>query len=165
MRLSKRNTVWLYPATTVVLLLLVTAIGEAQIDEDEIVRYRLNAPTEVQRGTSFSIDVLFTVQPDWYIYAPGGANAAQGKIETTVVFTSSPGITKAGRMDVPDPILKDGHQVYEGDSITMRQDFNVASTIKSGKYQIKGKIIYQTCNSEICLPPESEEVVLTLKIL
>lgn len=142
-------------------LVLVLGKGNAQDVEDGIVKYKVSPPSEVRVGSKFQIDVIFTVKPDWYIYAPNGLNAELGKIETKVVFISN-GLPKTGVVKIPTPSIKDGHKVYEGDSIVMSQTFS--ATFKPGRYEIKGKITYQTCNSDICLPPVTEDIVAIVNV-
>lgn len=140
---------------------ILSISATAQNMEEEIVKYQVKAPTRVKKNEVFTINTLFTIEPNWYIYAPDGLNAAQGKIETKVVFNTKEFI-KEGKMKLSDPTIKDNHRVYEGDSIVMVQAFNAA--VKSGRYEIRGKVIYQTCNSEICLPPVTEEIIVIINV-
>lgn len=146
----------------ILLLLMITLLienGYAQDADEDIVTYTVIAPDEVQSGRAFNVDILFNVQPDWYIYAPTGKNAALGMIETKLILRLPEGISKKGKPSFPKAIRKNGHEVYEGNSITMSQALLVSSSIKPGKYEIRGKVIYQTCSSEICLPPVTEEII------
>lgn len=157
-RLSGR--IWL---ANLCLVLISWNSSQAQSEED-IVTFTINKPGEVNHGDVFQIEVIFHVAPDWYIYAPTGSNAAQGMIETNVVFALSKGITRAGKMKLPEPVFKNGHEILEGDSIRMSQQLVVASSLGQGKYAIKGKVTWQTCNNDICLPPASEEINVIIQV-
>lgn len=150
----------------IVACLLASTVTYAQDETNhKIVAYTVQKPDKVKRGEAFQVNVLFSVAAEWYIYAPTGTNAAQGMIETKVIFTSLPqGITRAGRIKLPEAQYKNGHEVYEGDKITMSQPLQAAATLKPGTYEIKGKVTYQTCNSTICLPPVTEDIVAVVNV-
>jgi hypothetical protein len=131
---------------------------------DEVVQYIIVKPDEVQRGEEFQLSVQFSIKPEWYIYAPTGNNAAQGMIETSVVFALPKGFTRVGKIKLPEPLFKDGHEVYEGKDITMSQLLRATPDLKTGQYEIKGKITWQTCNSVICLAPVTEEISALVNI-
>lgn len=148
----------------IALAMLLINQSKAQEINEEIVTYKVIAPSQIKKGKLFSINVLFKVQPNWYIYAADGNNAVQGKIETKVNFTSDQGLFKLKNIQIPEAVFKDGQSIYQGDSILISQQFNVVEHLASGRYEIKGKIIYQTCNSEICLPPITEEVITVVNL-
>jgi hypothetical protein len=145
-------------------LLAEIAMTQEQISDSNVVQYIIQQPGEVNRGTKFQIRVLFTVQYGWYIYAPTGINAAQGMIETNVIFSLPHGIVRDGKIKLPDPHFKNNHEVYEGDSIIVMRSLRTASDLKPGLYEINGKITWQTCNSEICLPPVTDEIKILVDI-
>jgi DsbC/DsbD-like thiol-disulfide interchange protein len=136
----------------------------ANAQGDDIVKYDVQKPEDVKRGEQFQIHVLFSVVPGWYIYAPTGKNAAQGMIETEVIFSLPQGIKRDGKMKIPEPVLKNGHQVYEGKEILISQVLRVLPSSKLDAYEIKGKITWQTCNSSICLPPITEDVRIIVNV-
>jgi len=137
----------------------------ASSPRENVVQYTIEKPDTIQAGKEFQICVRFTISPEWYIYAPTGNNEAQGMIETRVIYTLPAGITRVGKMNLPPPVFKDGHEIYEGKDIAMVQKLQVAADTKKGQYLIKGKVIWQTCNSIICLPPVTEEnnIVIDIK--
>lgn len=147
-------------------LMLLSCSGLTQVREavDEVVQFTLQKPDEVQPGKEFQISILLSLQPDWYIYAPTENNAAQGMIETNVVFILPKGITRAGKIKLPEPHFKNGHEVYEGKDIAISQSLQASSSLEPGKYEIKGRVTWQTCNSKICLPPVTEEIVAVVNV-
>jgi thiol-disulfide isomerase/thioredoxin len=132
--------------------------------EESPVSYLVTREISAMFGTSFEVNVTFSIQKEWYIYAPTGVNASRGKIETKVVFTPPSGISRSGKIQLPKPHYKNGYQAYEGDSITMSQKFQLSETIKPGQYEINVKVTYQTCNDEICLPPVTDEVKIIVRV-
>lgn len=145
-------------------LLSEIAMTQEQKSDNTVVQYSIQQPGEIRQGSAFEVGVLFRIQPGWYIYAPTGANAAQGMIETNVIFSLPRGIVRERKMKLPDPYFKNGHEVYEGDSIMISQVLKIAPDLKPGPYEIKGKITWQTCNSEICLPPQTDDIKIIIDV-
>lgn len=121
-------------------------------------------PHQVQAGDTFVIQAAFNIQEGWYVYAPDDINAALGKIETTMLCYKSDAMTKCGNVVVPDPVEEAGHQVYMGDNVIMKQRFHVAAETNTGFYDVGGKITYQSCNGDLCLPPETKEWNVTVEV-
>lgn len=146
-----------------VLMIPVAAQSQIDLQQKPLVTYTVNKQelTELKAGKLFSIEVELSVEPGWYIYAPTGSNAAQGMIETQVVFTLPEGLNKAGRMHVPDATLKDGYEVFTGGEITLSQPIKAK---KPGVYVLKGRIVYQTCSTGVCMPPLTEHFETTVTI-
>lgn len=132
---------------------------KAQVNKGPV-RYSLEVPQQVKRGEQFIITAVFSVQPNWYIYAPIEFNTAQGKIVTKVSFRVPEKLKTIGPLELP----KGAFGVFKGNNIRMSQKFEVEKNIVAGKYLIKANIIYQTCNDEICFPPIRETVDLEIQI-
>ena len=147
-------------------MVLTCSYGYAQHNDThaDVVAYVIEKPGKVERGKKFQISVLFTTQPTWYIYAPTGNNTAQGMIESGVKFILPKGITRAGKMKIPKAIFKHGNEIYEGAGIRMTQEFVADASLKAGTYTIEAEVTWQTCNSEICLPPVKESSMATINI-
>lgn len=116
------------------------------------VKYRLSNPVQVSAGKEFDIKVIFDLDADWHIYAPTGNNSAQGMVETKVTFQLPEGIELVGRLEMPEPYGSGSYEVFYGEGIEMIQTLKATDELKAGKYNIKAKVRYQTCNPELCLP-------------
>ena len=53
--------------------------------------------------------------------------------------------------------------VYEG-RVTMRFTLAVPQNFAKGSAEIKGKVRYQSCNDEVCFPPQTKEMKLWLNV-
>jgi hypothetical protein len=144
--------------------LLNSVCAQQSTGGNEIVQYSIEGHSQIKRGEDFPIVIFFFVRPEWYIYAPTGNNAAQGMIETNIVFSLPNGISRSTKMKIPKPQYKNGHEVYAGDSITMSQIFKISKDMKPGEYSIKGKITTQSCNNDICLPPVTNEEIIKITV-
>jgi hypothetical protein len=85
-------------ALVVTCLIMTCVWSNSAKAQGDIVKYVVEKPEGVKRGEQFQISVLFFVSPEWYIYAPTGNNAAQGMIETEVIFSLPHGIKRDGKM-------------------------------------------------------------------
>jgi hypothetical protein len=128
------------------------------------VSYAIPKRVEVTAGSSFTLTATFKVPEPWYVYAPTGDNAAQGMIETRIIFVLPQGISRLGKPQLPESRFKNGHEVYQGADIRIGQQFSLAKDLKPGEYSIKAKVTYQTCNGDICLPPQTDEVAITVVV-
>jgi thiol:disulfide interchange protein len=150
------GNVFLLPVFTFAFIFAsVSSFGQDQ----EIVTYELTKPAEVKTGEPFEINTKFVVADGWYIYAPTGVNEAQGMIETRVIFNLPQGITRAGKPKLPESQFKNGHEIYEGNSILMSQALKAS---KTGAFNVKARVTYQTCNDKICLPPRTDDLVISV---
>lgn len=142
-------------------------VGAAQPDligVGKVVNCVLDVPDQVSANTLFEVKVLLDIHPEWYIYAPTGVNAAQGMIETTVKFLLPTGMVRVGKIKSPEPLYKDGHEVYKGKNVIMVQTLRISPSVKPGEYAVKGIITWQACSSQICLPPTTEEIVVLVNV-
>lgn len=146
------------------LIMAVLAFVQLPCLSQEIVRYSVQSLPKVSRGKEFQVDVTLHIQPGWYVYAPNGVNASMGLIETSCVLQLTNGFQKISKFKFPDPEFKNGHAVYEGDSIIISQKLLVNHSTKDGKYEIKGKLKWQCCNADICLAPNEEDIIVPITI-
>jgi DsbC/DsbD-like thiol-disulfide interchange protein len=88
--------------------------------------------------------------------------ATQLKIE-------APNGIRVGSVIYPRAVLrtfkfsKNRVSVYEGRAI-MRFSVSVPASAKTGSAQLKARLRYQSCNDEVCFPPRTQEVSLSLTI-
>ena len=147
------------------MLIAMPSWALAQLASEEPVIYSIQAPKIVNTGEEFTITTVFNIQEPWYIYALTGVNTIMGMIETKISFTLPEGITKAGKIQLPEPDSKGLFEVYTGKDVKMSQVLFVNADLKPGSYNIACKIRYQTCNEDICFPSRTEKttIVVTIK--
>lgn len=143
----------MYRVILTIFALVTFHVSTAQQPVRELVTCTVQEPDIVEKEKDFDISVALAIEPGWYIYAPTGTNAAQGMIETKVVFNVPAGISRTGKMQLTEPHFKNGYEVLEGDNIVMSQAFKA---VRSGEYLIMVKVTYQSCSIDICLPPVTE---------
>lgn len=125
------------------------------------VLYDIVIPENVKVDEEFEAVIQFVTNGDWYIYAPTGTNKKHGMIETNINFNLPEGIEKIGNLRIPPPRPKGMYKIYAGQNIQFRQKFKATT---KGSKKITAKVIYQTCNKQICLPPKTKNHSYTINI-
>ncbi|RZM21301.1 MAG: hypothetical protein EOO88_33705 [Pedobacter sp.] len=151
-----------YKMKNIIILLLSIVSLHAYSQSEYPITYKISHAVQATAGASFTLSASFNVEAPWYIYAPTGNNAAQGMIETNVIYQLPKGITRKGKMQLPKSHFKGGFEVYGGNDIVMSQEFEVGKNVLPGKYKIQAKIPYQSCNEQSCLPPMMDEVEIAV---
>lgn len=141
---------------------LVAQVGELVAPIDPV-SYTIQAPESVKSGDVFTITTVFNVETGWYVYAPIAMNTAEGKIPTKVSFKIPDGIKKIGGLELPDK--NEFFNTYRGSNIRMSQKFQVDKSVTPGKLMITARIVYQTCNDDICYPPVREKTDVAVRII
>lgn len=89
-------------------------------------------------------------------------------IPTSLKVEAPDGI-RVGPIAYPRAVLrkfkfsKNNVSVYEGRA-TMRFNLTVPAGVSSGSKEVKLRLRYQSCNDEVCFPPETKELSLWLNV-
>ena len=126
-------------------------------------KYRLEMPVAVEAGEETAVFVIFDIEPPWYIYAPTGTAVAVGMLETSVSFEPTETIQTA-EVQYPKPVEKGPFHIYEGEGIALIQRLRVRPLTEPGEYTIKGKVQYQVCKPDVCLPPVRDDIRVRLNV-
>jgi len=87
----------------------------------------------------------------------------------TQVKVEAPTGIRVGPVSYPRAVLrsfkfsKNRVSVYEGRA-TMRFNVSVPRGVSTGSKEIKVRLKYQSCNDEVCFPPQSRELSLWLNV-
>jgi hypothetical protein len=107
----------------------------------------------VRSGEVGEVRLILAMDSPWYVYAPTGANARQGLIETQVRVAPIQQIQFADPK-YPEAKPYGAFDVWRGRSNVIRQPFRVRPRTPAGHYRVNGYVDYQTCNGKTCLPPD-----------
>ena len=110
-----------------------------------------------------AVVVNFRTLGTYHLYTPAPINHDQ--IPVTIDITFPDGFVKTGKLETPPITTFGGREVYDGKQLEFIQAFKVSPDVKPGKYPVKVNIAYQSCSSEICLPPVDEvrEAIVLIK--
>ena len=128
-----------------------------------LLAFAAETPEPTAASEEGEIRLFLSLQESWYIYAPTGLNAAQGMIETAVEMTPSDHVQFADAV-FPAPRDRGGFSVFAGEEIVIIQPFRVRPRTEPGDYRVRGAIDYQTCDDEICLPPDRVEFTVVIRV-
>ena len=104
-----------------------------------------------------TFDVLFsaTIDKGWHVYSPG--LPAGGPVSASIAIDKSEGVDAEGPLkaignerNVYDEMFGMNVRYFE-DAVTFSQRFKT----KGGKYDVSGRLVYGSCNDQMCLPPTS----------
>jgi hypothetical protein len=120
----------------------------------------------VRRGSSARAVVTMDI--------PGGFHVHSNKpLEKFLIATQldieAPQGVKVSRVVYPRALLrslkfsKNRLAVYEGRA-TMRFNVTIPARFGSDSAQLKGRLRYQSCNDELCFPPQTKEVWINVKV-
>ncbi|MCG8583032.1 MAG: FG-GAP-like repeat-containing protein [Bacteroidales bacterium] len=133
---------------------------------DGPVNYSITFPERIKYRKEMELVVDFKLKKDWYLYSENKANVAAGFIPTVVaVEFESDKVEKTTEMLKPKEHPKGGMVVYKGDDVQFVQKFKLNSPTREeymaegfkdlDEVKVKVTIKFQTCNNDMCLPPET----------
>lgn len=150
--------------TTLILILGILFCFSAKAQMAEPVRWSFQS--EKISADEFKITITANIDEGWYVYSQDLSN--KGPIPTRINFENNPQIVFEGK-----PLeLGDKKEVFD-------QNFNTTVTKLLGKTTysqlvkipnkassettVKGKLLYMSCNGEMCLPPRNVNFNISLK--
>ncbi len=132
---------------------LLSAAASAQGIMSKPVRFKV----EKKQVNNNTFDVLFsaTIDKGWHVYSPG--LPAGGPVSASIAIDKSEGVDAEGPLkaignerNVYDEMFGMNVRYFE-DAVTFSQRFKT----KGGKYDVSGRLVYGSCNDQMCLPPTS----------
>lgn len=121
---------------------------------------------KVQRGRTVQATVVMDIPLGFHV----NSNRPLEKflIPTQLKIDVPKGV-RLGPVSYPRAVLrnfkfsKNRVSVYEGRA-TMRFNVTVPATFSTGSTELKAHLRYQSCNGEVCFPPQSRDVSLWLNV-
>lgn len=132
---------------------LLSAATSAQGLMSKPVRFKV----EKKQVNDNTFDVLFsaTIDKGWHVYSPGLPTG--GPVSASIAIDKSEGVEAEGPLkaignerNVYDEMFGMNVRYFE-DAVTFSQRFKT----KGGKYDVSGRLVYGSCNDQMCLPPTS----------
>ncbi len=122
-------------------------------------------PQPVQPGGAIEVLVRVDILPGWHINAHAPAQAFL--IPTRIELVLPPGFQVEERWPAPQTrklgISPAPLELYEG-LIEVVLRIRVGAEVPPSAYLVKGKLHYQACNDEVCVPPASVEFEFPLEV-
>jgi thiol:disulfide interchange protein DsbD len=124
------------------------------------------APVEVRAGGTAEASLSITIRPGWHINA--NPPSPDYMVATTLAIPAAEGLSP-GTPQYPAPkALKVGFEespllVY-GDQVVIRLPLTAGPAAGNGPHRLAGKLRFQACNDQVCLPPASVPVELAVVV-
>ena len=171
MEISQKMTTRIPLRLLQLLLILVVGWGNSvvkpasQTPPNIAVNGSVSAP-KARRGRTLSGMVVMDIPQGYHV----NSNKPLEKflVPTQLQIEAPKGVV-IGRVTYPRAIVrtfkfsKNKVAVYEGRAV-MRFNITVPRSFTSDSAELKGKLRYQSCNDEVCFPPQTREVNLWVNI-
>lgn len=121
---------------------------------------------KVQRGRTVQATVVMNIPSGYHV---NSSRPLERFLIATQVKVEAPKGIRVGPVSYPRAVLrsfkfsKKRVSVYEGRA-TMRFSITVPKGVSTGSKEIRLRLRYQSCNDEVCFPPQSRELSLWLNV-
>ncbi len=153
-------------------LISILFIASALIAQPASTAHQVSARTilstdKIQAGSTIQIALQLKISDDWHInshtptfdYLIGTTFELQSKEGIILTDVHYPKGNLVSLSFADQPI-----DVYEG-TATIFVSLRISDKLNLGVDTIKGKITFQACNNQICLPPSSIDVIIPVQIV
>lgn len=124
------------------------------------------APGKVARGRTAQVTVVMNIPRGYHVHSN---KPLEKFLIATQLQVEVPGGLRVGPVTYPRALLrqlkfsKNRVAVYEG-RVTMRFSVAVPRDFATGTKEIKAKVRYQSCDDEVCFPPQTKEEKVWLHV-
>ena len=136
---------------------------DVSLSAGTLLTYELTVSKSVRAGDEAEIVVIFDIKDPWYVYAPTGANVAQGMTETSLQFEPHEYV-QFSAPKYPVFVRRSSFHVFEGSDIRVVQSVRIRPRTAPGTYPVRGTLEYQLCKIDTCLPPMRDDILITIDV-
>lgn len=141
------------------LLTLIPFLSLAQ-DVDDIINVQYAA--KKTGDNTFDVTVTAKIKNGWHIYTqnPGGDGS---QIPTELIFKKNSDVHLDGKLKAQGKVVKENVEAVGVINYYVNQVTFTQKVIASKNTLLKGEFNFQTCDDQMCLPPETKEFSIPLK--
>jgi DsbC/DsbD-like thiol-disulfide interchange protein len=124
------------------------------------------SPAKTGRGRTVQATVVIEIPRGYHVHSN---KPLEKFLIATQLQVEAPKGTRVGAVGYPRALMrtlkfsKNRVAVYEG-RVTMRFGLTVPRDFATGAAEIKARVRYQSCDDEVCFPPQTKEVKLWLTV-
>lgn len=124
------------------------------------------SPAKTARGRTARATIVIDIPHGYHVHSN---RPLEKFLIATQLQVEAPNGIRVGPVSYPRPLMrnlkfsKNRVAVYEG-RVTMRFSLTVPANFSNGSTEIKGKVRYQSCDDEVCFPPQTKEMKLWLNV-
>ncbi|MGY4706168.1 cytochrome c biogenesis protein CcdA [Candidatus Bipolaricaulota sp. J31] len=156
------------PFAVALLSLVLGAVGFAQgMNPDSVVSLEVPPHIEIPRGGEASLAITVYIEPGWHINA-AGVNQ-EPLIPTTLTFEVPEHIT-VGEPGFPEPAREE--LPWTGRTLALYTDrievvvpLRASPDAPPGEGVLRGRLRYQACSGDVCLPPAEKLFTVGIRIV
>jgi DsbC/DsbD-like thiol-disulfide interchange protein len=121
---------------------------------------------KVQRGRTVRASVVMDIPSGYHV---NSSRPLEKFLIPTDLKVDAPDGIRVGPVSYPRAVLrkfkfsKNKVSVYEGRA-TMRFHLTAPGDVSAGSKEVKVRVRYQSCNDEVCFPPQTKELNLWLNV-
>ena len=121
----------------------------------------------VRPGQAFSLHVTATIEEGWHLYSTEQIEG--GPIPTRIFMPPDQPFAQAGTIESSEPktamdpsfnLMTEFYEEEAAFTIPVKAGVNAAA----GKSEVKVNVSFQTCNDQICLPPKTVKLAVTVNV-
>src|SRR5262245_5702636 len=150
-------------------LIAATLLAAALLAAPEPVTWSLQSipAAPVKSGAKFSIKLRAKIQDGWHLYSM--KPLPEGPIPTRVWLAEGQPFSLSGPIAATPPYPMHDRsfgmevELYEHEAV-FTLPLRVASSTPAGAHQLAVNASYQTCDSEVCLPPRTVKLELAITV-
>jgi len=124
------------------------------------------APGKIARGRTAQVTVVMNIPRGYHVHSN---KPLEKFLIATQLQVEAPNGLRVGPVTYPRALLrqlkfsKNRVAVYEG-RVTMRFSVAVPTNFRTGSAELKAKVRYQSCDDEVCFPPQTKEEKVWLNV-
>lgn len=145
----------------------VSASGGGQAGSGGEATWRAEAvPPAVRAGERFAVRLRAEVAEDWYMYA---LDSPVGQPLSVSLDSLPPGIDTTGTLRQSDPTRTydpnfEADAFFYEDAAEVRAGLRVGEEVEPGTYVVGGSVRYMLCSDQMCMPPTTKSISMTVEV-
>jgi len=145
----------------------VSASGGGQAGSGGDATWRAEAvPPAVRAGERFAARLRAEVAEGWYMYA---LDSPAGQPLSVSLDSLPPGIDTTGTLRQSDPTRTydpnfEADAFFYEDAAEVRAGLRVGEEVEPGTYVVGGSVRYMLCSDQMCMPPTTKSISMTVEV-
>ena len=151
----------------ILIFLLLWLLPSVVLSREPLVHFEIIQERDsYEPGNTYPIKIKLKIPDSWYIHSY--EKESEGLISTRIEFHEADGIS-IKNLRFPSPIsvkfpyFNRSLGLYSGE-ITVHGELEIREGTPPGVHVIEGKLIYQACRTDSCIPPESVPIRFKIEV-
>ena len=129
---------------------------------------RIDGPSQPSKpGSLFKVMIEARIEKGWHLYsteqAPGGPKPTRISLASDQLFEAGGAIDSPAPLTAHDDNFDIDTEFYE-DAVTFTLPVRVLDRAAPGRYKVQLEIRFQSCTSQLCLPPRTVKLEVSVDV-